>query len=109
METTNVINYTNASLKSYKCLAISTFLIIVFIFSPINSFLLSSLIGKIIILTLLSYTVFYNLRVTNNFTNKSKIKLTSGNWTIIKTNIILSYIFTIFLLALIVAIIRTCI
>jgi len=106
MGSTNIVKYTNASQKAYKCLAIATFLIILFIISPINSFFLSSLIGKIIILTLLSYAVFYNLRVTNNFTKKSNIKLTSGNWTPIKTNIILSYIFTIFLLVLIVAIIR---
>lgn len=106
-KSTNIIKYAKSTQNVCMCLAITTVLIIIFMMTPLNSFILSSFIGKMIILTLLGYTVFYNLKVTNQFSNELNIKLTSGEWDPMKTNIICSYIFTIFLLILVVAIIRT--
>lgn len=106
-KTTNIVKYAKSTQNVCMCLAIATFLIILFMMTPLKSFILSSIIGKIIILTLLGYTVFYNLKVTNQFSNELNIKLTSGEWNSMKTNIIGSYIFSIFLLILAVAIVRT--
>ena len=105
--TTNIVKYAKSTQNVCMCLAIATFLIILFMMTPLKSFILSSIIGKIIILTLLGYTVFYNLKVTNQFSNELNIKLTSGEWNSMKTNIIGSYIFSIFLLILAVAIVKT--
>jgi hypothetical protein len=103
-QSTTITEYTKSTQNVCMCLAISTFLITLFMMTPLNSLILSSIIGKIIILFLLGYAVFYNLKVTQRFSNELNIKLTSGNWNTIKTNIICSYIFTIFLLILAVAV-----
>ena len=74
--------------------------------TPLNSFLLSSIFGKVIILTLLGYTIFYNVTKTNKFAKNFNVELTSGGWDPIKTNIASSYIFTGFLLVLMLAVLR---
>jgi hypothetical protein len=74
--------------------------------TPLNSFLLSSIFGKIIILTLLGYTIFYNVKKTNMFANNFNIDLTAGEWDPIKTNILSSYIFTGFLVVLMLTVLQ---
>ena len=73
---TTIVEYAKSTQNVFMCLAIATFLIILFMMSPLKSFMLSSIIGKIIILTLLGYTIFYNLKVTHNFSNQINIKFT---------------------------------
>jgi hypothetical protein len=82
----------------YLCIAI--FLIILFVLSPLNTYFLTGLFSKVIILLLLGYTIFYNISQTNKFANDFNITIFSGNWSTIKTNIAYSYIFTGFLLIL---------
>jgi len=74
--------------------------------TPLNSFVLSSIFGKLIILTLLGYTVFYNVTKTNRFAKNFNIDLTSGTWNPIKMNVASSYIFTGFLLVLMLVIVH---
>jgi hypothetical protein len=74
--------------------------------TPLNTFLLSSIFGKVIILTLLGYTTYYNIIQTNKFSEKFDISLTSGNWNAIKTNIAFSYTFSFFLIVLMLSVIR---
>jgi len=74
--------------------------------TPLNSFLLSSIFGKVIILTLLGYTVYYNVTKTNVFAKNFNINLTEGGWDPVKTNIVSSYIFTGFLIILMLAVIQ---
>ena len=80
-----IIEYAKSTQNVCLCISISAFLILLFIMTPLNSFLLSSIFGKVIILTLLGYTVFYNVT---------------------KTNIASSYIFTGFLLVLMLAVLQ---
>ena len=101
-----IIEYAKSTQNVCICLAISLFLIIVFIMTPLNTFILSSIFGKIIILTLLGYTIYYNTMVTNKFTNDFKISLTSGDWDVLKTNILCSYVFSAFLIILMLSVIR---
>jgi hypothetical protein len=82
-------------------------LIILFILSPLNSFLISSIFGKAIILSLLGYMIYYNFKQTNTFSNNFNISLTSGNWNPIKTNVICSYVFSVFILVLMVSVFRS--
>ena len=101
-----IIEYAKSTQNVCICLAISLFLIIVFIMTPLNSFLLSSIFGKVIILTLLGYTIYYNTIATNKFINNFNISFTSGDWNILKTNILCSYIFSAFLIVLMLSVIR---
>jgi hypothetical protein len=74
--------------------------------TPLNSFLLSSIFGKVIILALLGYTVYYNVTKTNIFAKNFNINLSEGGWDPVKTNIVSSYIFTGFLIILMLAVIQ---
>ena len=97
---TMIIEYAKSTQNVCLCLSISIFLIILFILSPLNSFFLSSFFGKIVILILLGYTIFFNVTKTIKFSNDFNISLHTDNWNPVKTNIVYSYIFTGFLLVL---------
>jgi hypothetical protein len=101
-----IVQYAKATQNICMSLAIAIFLIILFMMTPLNTFLLSSIFGKTIILILLGYTVFYNIQQTNKFSKEFNVSLISGNWNAIKTNIICSYIFTLFLIILLLSVIR---
>jgi hypothetical protein len=103
---TMVVEFAKSTQNVCMCLGISIFFVILFMMTPLNSFLLSSIFGKVIILTLLGYTLYYNISQTNKFSNNFNISLTSGNWDVLKTNIVCSYVFSLFLLVLMVSVIR---
>jgi hypothetical protein len=100
--------FSNATQNICMCLGVSVILIILFMFSPLNSFFISSIFGKVIILTLLGYTLYYNLQQTNKFVNNFNINIWNENsgWNPLKTNVLCSYIFSAFLLVLILSVIR---
>ena len=102
-----IIEYSKSTLNICLCLSVASMLIILFIFSPINSFMLSSIFGKAIILSLLGYMIYYNFKQTNTFSDNFNVSLTSGNWNPIKTNIICSYTFSAFILILMVSVFRS--
>ena len=106
MSTEMIIEFAKSTQNACMCLSIAIFLIILFMMTPLNTFLLSSIFGKVIILTLLGYTLYYNITQTNKFSNNFSVILTSGNWNPVKTNITCSYIFSLFLLVLIISVIR---
>jgi hypothetical protein len=101
-----IIEYAKSTQNVCLCISISAFLILLFIMTPLNSFLLSSIFGKVIILILLGYTIFYNVTKTKKFAKNFNVELTSGGWDPIKTNIASSYIFTGFLLVLMLAVLQ---
>ena len=103
---TMVVEFAKSTQNVCMCLGISIVFIILFIMTPLNSFLLSSIFGKVIILTLLGYTLYYNVMQTNKFSNNFNISLTDGNWDVLKTNIVCSYVFSAFLLVLMLSVIR---
>ena len=99
-----IIEYAKSTKNVCMCLGIASILIILFILSPLNSFMLSSIFGKTIIMVLLVYMIYYNLKQTNTFSNNFNISFTDGNWHPIKTNIVCSYAFSAFLLVLLVSV-----
>jgi hypothetical protein len=103
---TMIIEYAKSTQNVCMCLIVTIFFIILFMMTPLNTIFLSSIFGKVIILTLLGYTLYYNLYNTNKFANTFNISLTSDSWNTIKTNIVCSYIFSLFLLVLLVSLIR---
>ena len=103
---TMIIEYAKSTQNVCLCLSVTIFFIILFMMTPLNTFLLSSIFGKVIILTLLGYTLYYNLYNTNKFANTFDVSLTTDSWSTIKTNIVCSYIFSLFLVVLLVSLIR---
>ena len=103
-----IIQFTKSTQNVCMCLGISVSLIILFIMTPLNSFLLSSIFGKVVILILLGYILYYNTLQTNKFANNFNINILNQNsdWNPIKTNILCSYVFSFFLLVLILSVIR---
>lgn len=103
---TMVVEFAKSTQNVCMCLGISIVLIMLFMMTPLNSFLLSSIFGKVIIVTLLGYTLYYNISQTNKFSNNFNISLTDGNWDALKTNIGCSYVFSGFLLVLMLSVVR---
>ncbi len=99
----------NAYLKSTKsvciCTSVSIFLILVFIISPLKDLLMISRLGKITTLLLLGYALYINLVSTNLF-SQTTTNLFDGNFDTVKTNIICSYIFSLFIFILIITVFR---
>jgi TRAP-type uncharacterized transport system fused permease subunit len=87
-------------------MSISAFLIILFMMTPLNSFVLSSIIGKLIILILLGYTIYYNITKTNKFANSFNVDMMTDSWDPVKTNIACSYLFSGFLLILMLTVLQ---
>ena len=102
-----IIEYTKSTQNVCLCLSIAAILIILFICSPLSTLLISSIFGKAIILLLLGYMIYYNLKQTNIFSDKFNVSFTSGNWNPIKTNIMCSYTFSILIIILMVSVFRS--
>ncbi len=101
-----IVEYAKTTKNVCLCISISALLIMLFVLSPLNSFVLSSIFGKVIILILLGYTVFYNITKTSRFANNYDIDLSLNDWNPIKINIICSYVFSGFLLVLMLTVFR---
>jgi hypothetical protein len=61
--------------------------------------------GRLIIIAVLLYALYQNTVSTMNFSKFTNTVFTNGPWTTIKTNIICSYVFSLFILFLILKII----
>jgi len=97
-----IIEFSKSTQNVCICFGVSVLLILIFIVTPLNSFLLSSIFGKVVILTLLGYTLYYNNQQTNKFIKDFNINIWNENasWNPLKTNILCSYVFSLFLLVL---------
>ena len=85
---------------------ISIILIFLFIVSPLNQFLMTSFIGKLLIVVFLASILVHNITLTNNFSKKLNMSFTTDMWSPIKINITCSYIFSFFIFILLLSIIR---
>jgi hypothetical protein len=101
-----IIEFAKSTQNVCMCLAIATVLIIIFMMTPLNTFLISSIFGKVIVLTLLGYILYYNVNQTNKISTNFNVSVMSGNWDALKTNIVCSHLFSAFLLVLILSVIR---
>jgi uncharacterized RDD family membrane protein YckC len=103
---TPIKEYVSSSQNICLCSTISIVLIFLFMVSPVNKFLMTSFLGKLSILLLLAYTLYYNIQASNKLSNKLNIVLIDGSWTTLKTNLTCSYIFSFFLFVLLLSVIR---
>jgi len=104
-DTVYINSYVKNTKKSCFYIILSIFLIFLFIFGPLNRFIITSIISKIIIIGLLLYALYQNTTSTMNFSKYTNTIFTDRPWNSIKTNIIFGYIFSLFILFLIIKII----
>jgi hypothetical protein len=95
-----IVEFGRSTRNVCLCVSVAIILILLFIMSPINKFILSSRVGKLAILIILGYAIFYNISQTTKFSNKFDISLISGEWDHMKTNMICSWILTLFIIIL---------
>ena len=93
----NLMIFTESTKKICSCSAISIFLIILFIISPLSNFVMTSMIIKIIILIILAYTIYLNIIQTNYLRTATNVVNSENVISQLNTNILCSYIFTLFL------------
>jgi len=99
-----LFHYSNGTKNVSLCTIVSIFLILVFIISPLNQFIIASMFGKIIILTLLGFALYKNTSITYEFSKNNH--LFSGAWNSKKTNILFSYVFSLFIFILILSVLN---
>ena len=101
MYSSAIIEFSKATQNTTLYVGLSVLLIIIFMMTPLHSF-----IGKIVILILLMYTLYYNIKQTNKIVNHFNIDFFNiSTWNHINTNLLFNYIFSISLLVLIISII----
>ena len=99
--------FTDTTKKVCTCSAISIFLIVLFIISPLSRFFITSIFMRIIILLLLIYTIYLNSQQTDYLRNASSMKISSEVSSQLNINIICSYIFTLFIGLLIIFVLKS--
>ena len=103
----SLLTFTDDTKKICTCSAISIFLIILFIISPLSNFLITSTFMKIITLIILGYTIYLNnkqtdlLKLATNSVSSEQLKSQ------LNINILCSYIFTLFIGLLIIFTIKS--
>ena len=103
----NLLIFTDSTKKICTCSAISIFLIVLFIISPLSSFFITSTLMKIIILIILAYTIHLNIIQTNYLKNATNVVNSDIVLSQLNTNIMCSHIFTLFLGLLCIFIIKS--
>ena len=93
----NLLIFTDSTKKICTCSAISIFLIILFIISPLSNFFITSTLMKIVTLIILAYTIYLNIIQTNYLKNATNVVNNDIILSQLNTNIMCSYIFTLFL------------
>jgi hypothetical protein len=93
----NLIIFTDSTKKICTCSAVSIFLIILFVISPLSNFFMTSMLMKIIILIILAYTIYLNIIQTNYLRSATNVVNSENVMSQLNTNILCSYIFTLFL------------
>ena len=74
----SLANYSNGTKNVCICTIISIFLILLFIISPLNKFVIASIFGKVLILAILIFALYQNISVTFKFSKN--IGLFYGDW-----------------------------
>jgi hypothetical protein len=95
--TFNLNVFTNATKKICMCTFVSIILIILFIISPLSNLIKTSAVIKLIILVIISYTIYLNILQTSTLKNVNIDTLSDTIKSQLNVNIICSYIFTLFL------------
>ena len=103
----SLTTFTETTKKVCTCSAISIFLIVLFIITPLSRFFLTSVLMRIITIVILVYTLYLNNEQTNYLRNASQLNLSKEVSSQLTINIICSYVFTLFIGLLIIFVIKS--
>lgn len=103
----SLTTFTDTTKKVCTCSAISIFLIVLFIISPLSSLFLTSLLMRIITIMILFYTLYLNNQQTNYLRNATLFNLSKEVNSQLTINIVCSYVFTLFIGLLIIFVIKS--
>jgi hypothetical protein len=103
----NLMIFTDSTKKICTCSAISMFLIILFIITPLSNFFITSSVMKIVVLIILAYTIYLNTLQTNSLRTALGFVKSENVMSQLNINIMCSYIFTLFLGLLGIFVIKT--
>jgi len=96
----NLMIFTDETKKVCICSATSIFLIVIFIISPLSNFFKTSLLMKLLSLSILLYTIYLNNNQTNLLIHASSQITSEKLKSQLNLNIICSYVFTVFIVLL---------
>jgi hypothetical protein len=103
----SLTTFTDTTKRVCTCSAISIFLIVLFIISPLSNFFVTSLVMKLITLLILIYTIYLNNQQTNLLNNANNMTQPREVKSQLNINILCSYIFTLFIGLLIIFVIKS--
>lgn len=103
----SLTTFTDTTKKVCIFSALSIFLIVLFIISPLSYLFLTSVVMKFIILLTLIYTIYLNNQQTNLLNNANNIIQSKEVNSQLNINIICSYVFTLFIGLLIIFVIKS--
>lgn len=89
------------------CVSLSILLIVFIMLTPISKFMMSSMMGRVIVLGILGYTLFYSVMQTHKFSSHFNISFLGGEWDHMKTNVVCSWTLNIFIFMLFVSVLNT--
>lgn len=99
--------FTDTTKKVCTFSALSIFLIVLFIVSPLSNYFMTATIMKIITLSLLFYIIYLNIYQTEYLRNASKLNMSNEVSNQLSINVVCSYIFTLFIGLLIIFTIKS--
>ena len=102
----NVSNYVKSSKNISLFVILSIFFIFIFMFTPLSNTRVA-FIGKLSILILLGYAFYKNCYITFHFSKDSNLVFTQGSWNNQKTNVICSYVLSLFILLLLFRVVKS--
>jgi hypothetical protein len=103
----NLTVFTDTTKNVCMCSAISIFLIVLFIISPLSNFFTTSIIMKIVTLVILGYTIYLNNKQTNLLREAGQGAMAPQIKSQLNMNIICSYVFTVFIALLFIFVIKS--
>ena len=103
----SINTFTDTTKRVCTCSALSIFLIVLFIISPLSNFFLTSVFMKILTILILAYTLYLNSQQTEYLRQANQQKLSNEISSQLSINIVCSYVFTLFLGLLIIFVIKS--
>jgi len=103
----NLSIFTNVTKNICTCSAISIFIIVLFIITPLSNFFKTSIFMKIIALIILCYTIYLNNKQINLLSEASIISQSEQVKSQLYINIVCSYVFTVFIGLLIIFVLKS--
>jgi hypothetical protein len=103
----NLLVFTDSTKNMCLCSAISIFIIVLFIISPLCYFVKTSMFMKLFALVLLAYTIYLNYKQMKGLREAANIAKSEQLKSQLTMNLICSYVFTFFIGLLIIFLIKS--